>query len=338
MRTTIDIHLKAALPAAVQVRAAPFFPTYTVPYAHDQTSYFKSPIGGAILQQYDAFDVYLVVLEIKMRQPDALPLAISIETLHRDLHWLYQIKGRLAVAPSRNGLGRKLELAAGRQVQVYSPKMQATLHLTEPHTLSVSIAAKAKWLIRHQADKAHPVEKLVSSLRTQADRCVTSLDTAIAPAMPYLAELLSLPKLEGEPMDAAIAQPVSRLVRLARDPDTAQMQNPDTAFVATICRQIDNHIKAGHVPSVASLAIQNGLGTRSLSERYRASSGHKLQTYIRKSRLTEGLRLLVEKRYTIGEATLAIGYAEISVFSKQFKKQYGQSPREYLKTLDRPSE
>lgn len=338
MRTTIDIHLKAALPAAVQVRAAPFFPTYTVPYAHDQTSYFKSPIGGAILQQYDAFDVYLVVLEIKMRQPDALPLAIPIETLHRDLHWLYQMKGRLIVEPPRDSLGRKLELAAGRQMQVYSPEMQATLHLTEPHTLCVSIAAKAKWLIRHQADKAHPVEKLVSSLRKHADRCITSQDTAIIPAMPYLAELLSLPELDGEPMDAAIARPVGHLVRLARSPDTAQVQDPQAAFVETISRQVDNHIKAGHIPSVATIAYQNGLGARSLSARYRAGSGQKLQTYIMESRLAEALRLMVEERFTVSEAALAIGYAETSVFSKQCKKQYGQSPREYLKTLDRPSE
>ncbi|MGV3763590.1 AraC family transcriptional regulator [Parapedobacter sp.] len=30
-----------------------------------------------------------------------------------------------------------------------------------------------------------------------------------------------------------------------------------------------------------------------------------------------------------------MGYAETSVFSKQFKKQYGQSPRAYIKALDR---
>src|SRR5690606_10187756 len=158
-----------------------------------------------------------------------------------DLHWLYQIKGRLTVEPARDGTGRKLELAAGRQVQVYSPKMEATMYITEPYTLSVSIAAKAKWLIRHQADTALPIEKLVSSLRKHADRCVTSHDTAIAPAMPHLAELLSLPKLEGEPMDAAIAGPVGHLVRLARSPATAQVQDPQAAFVETIHRQVDNH-------------------------------------------------------------------------------------------------
>lgn len=338
MRTTIDIHFTAALPTVEPVAKAPFFPTYQLSYANEKALFYKAPSFGAILQQHDAFDVYITVLEVRAQQFDVLPLAIPIETLHRDLHWLYQIKGRLAIEPSRDGAGCKLELAADRQMQVYSPEMGATMYLTEQHTLSVSIAAKAKWLIRHQADKAHPIEKLVSSLREQADRCVISRDTAIAPAMPYLAELLSLPKLEGEPMDAAIAQPVGHLVRLARDPDTAQMQDPDTAFVATICRQVDNHIKAGHVPSVATLAIQNGLDARSLSERYRASSGHKLQTYIHKSRLTEGLRLLVEKRYTIGEAALAIGYAETSVFSKQFKKRYGQSPREYLKWLGKRNE
>lgn len=335
MLTTININFTVAMPPAKPVGRAPFFPTYQLPYTNEKALFYKAPSFGAILQQHDAFDVYITVLEVKAQQFDVLPLAIPIETLHRDLHWLYQIKGRLAVEPLRDGLGRKLELAAGRQVQVYSPEMGATMYLTEQHTLSVSIAAKAKWLIRHQADKAHPVEMLVSSLRKQADRCVISRDTAIAPAMPYLAELLSLPKLEGEPMDAAIAQPVSRLVRLARDPDTAQMQDPDTAFVATICRQIDNHIKSGNTPSVAQLAVENGLSARALGERYRTGSGHKLQTYIANSRLAEGLRLMVEERLTVSETALAIGYAETSVFSNQFKKRYGQSPREYLKSLGR---
>src|SRR5690606_41531787 len=85
---------------------------------------------------------------------------------------------------------------------------------------------------------------------------------------------------------------------------------------------------------VAELAVQNGLSARSLGERYHTLSGHKLQTYMAKSRLAEGLRLMIEEYLTVGEAALVIGYAETSVFSKQFKNQYGLSPREYLKSLE----
>src|SRR5690606_13308186 len=112
-----NINFTAAMPPAKPVGRVPFFPTYQLPYANEKALFYKAPSFGAILQQHDAFDVYITVLEVKAQQFDVLPLAIPIEMLHRDLHWLYQIKGRLAVAPSRNGLGRKLELAAGRQVQ-----------------------------------------------------------------------------------------------------------------------------------------------------------------------------------------------------------------------------
>jgi len=315
MRATININL-APLPNVDEAGTAPFFPTYLLPYAGEQTAFYKSPSFSAISQQYDAFDVYITVLEVKVRQPDALPLAVPIEMLHRDLHWVYQMKGRLAVEPADAGAGRRFELATGKQAQVYSPAMPATLYLAERHTLCVCIAVKAKWLIRHQPVGTHPVEKLISFLRKRVHQCVASHGTIIDPAMPYLAELLSLPQLAGEPMDAAIAQPVGQLVRLARGGNADKAQNPDEAFVASICRQVDNHLKAGRVPSVAELAVQNGLSARSLGERYHTLSGHKLQTYMAKSRLAEGLRLMIEEYLTVGEAALAIGYAETSVFSK----------------------
>ncbi len=331
MRPTVEIDLLAATPAVRVVDLAPFVPTYLLRYAKANTVFYRSPTFGAILQQYDAFDAYIVVLEVKTRKDSLPPLAIPFKTLCYDLHWLYQLKGHGAIEDSSNGTFRRLSLATGYQKQVYTPPTRGTLTLSEKHTLVASIAVKGKWLMHNEATEANPVENLIAFLRNRANGCVTASDVAIEPSMLHLAELFSLPALLGEPMDAAIAQPVSQLVRLARTGKDMNEPDRDAIFVASIQRQVDNHVRAGHVPSVSELAERNGLSIRSLSDRYRANANHKLQTYLSKSRLGEGLRLLMEERFTVGAAAFAIGYAEISVFSAQFKKHYGMCPREYLR-------
>lgn len=136
-------------------------------------------------------------------------------------------------------------------------------------------------------------------------------------------------------MDAAIAGPVGQLVRLARSPAAVQERNAAAVFAATLRRQVDNHIQAGTVPTVEGLADNNGMEAHSLSVRYRQASDHPLSEYIVRARLAEGLRLMIEEQLPVSAAALAIGYAETSVFSKQFKKVYGVSPRAYLKRWGR---
>lgn len=335
MLTTIKINLGAMLPPADRVTKAPFVPTYRLPYAQEGALYYQGPSVSAVLQQFDAFDVYITVLEVRAREPADLPIAVTAETLQRDLHWLYQLKGAVTVeAVSEHGR-RWLRLAEGRQTQVYSHELPVTLRLTEPHTLSVAIVAKRQWLIRHRPVERRPVEPLITYLQQHTRRCVTARETAVDEAMPYLAELLSLPKLEGEPMDAAIAGPVGQLVRLARSPAAVQERNAAAVFAATLRRQVDNHIQAGTVPTVEGLADNNGMEAHSLSVRYRQASDHPLSEYIVRARLAEGLRLMIEEQLPVSAAALAIGYAETSVFSKQFKKVYGVSPRAYLKRWGR---
>lgn len=334
MRTPIRIRFNAAAPPAGHTKRAPFFPTYQLAYASPRDAFFHSQSYSAILHQYDAYDVYITVLEVKTRHPAILPIAIPVETLHRDLHWLYQLKGSLAIEATHAGARHRHELAAGWQSQLYCPPLRGTLRLDEPHTLSIAIAAKANWLVRYQSSHKRPVEKLVSLLRQRADQCAMAHGGKVEPAMPYLAELLSLPLWEGEPMDVAIAQPVSQLVRLARGRDAEKREDPEGDFVMAIRRQVDNHIRAGNALTVASLARQNGMGNRTLGDRYRRASGQRLQSYIVTRRIAEGLRLLVEEGAAVGEAALAVGYAETSVFSKQFKKLHGRSPRMYLKALE----
>jgi len=142
----------------------------------------------------------------------------------------------------------------------------------------------------------------------------------------------TLAPLEGELLDAAIALPVSALIRMVRN-QSSETDQHIPLLVSSIQRQIDHLLQNETIPTMANLASKNGVGVRWLGQRYHALSGQTLQAYIAQRRLDTAYRLLVEEKLTISEVTFKMGYAEVSVFSRLFKKRYGQSPRAYLRSL-----
>ena len=332
MLPALSIHVLEASPEVRESATAPFVPTYLLPYAPHGTIHYRHPDFGAVLQQYDAFDVYIVVLEVKTRQTDVSLPAFPFETLQHDLHWVYLLKGTATIRALSHLQPAAIELAEGRQLQVYSPPTTGNLHLTERHTLLVSIAAKGKWLTRHIETGGSGVEMLIGFLRKRSQRCVASHHTPIGSAVHHLAELLTLAPLEGELLDAAIALPVSALIRMVRR-QSVEPEQQTPLLISSIQRQIDHLLQNDLIPTVTDLASKNGLGARWLGQQYHALSGQTLQAYIAQRRLDEAYRLLVEEKLSISEVSFKMGYAEVSVFSRLFKRRYGQSPRAYLQSL-----
>ena len=54
--------------------------------------------------------------------------------------------------------------------------------------------------------------------------------------------------------------------------------------------------------------------------------------YIRKCKLDEAKRLLIETNLTITQIANSVGYDSVMDFSKFFKKQTGRSPSDFRKT------
>lgn len=78
-----------------------------------------------------------------------------------------------------------------------------------------------------------------------------------------------------------------------------------------------------HLPELARLA---GLNEAKLKAGFRARFGETVYGTLRRHRLDEAQRLLRERRYSVTEVAVRVGYANPSKFAAAFKAQFGMSP------------
>jgi AraC-like DNA-binding protein len=78
------------------------------------------------------------------------------------------------------------------------------------------------------------------------------------------------------------------------------------------------------------LAGQVGLSAKYLSALFKQTTGLSLKQYLTKVRLERGMHLLSETSMNVSQVAEAIGYANVYLFSKQFKQHFGQPPSDYL--------
>lgn len=81
--------------------------------------------------------------------------------------------------------------------------------------------------------------------------------------------------------------------------------------------------------SVSRIAEQFHLDRAYLSRRFKEVVGVSPQNYIVDMRLREAAKLMTEHSFTPTEAANAVGYTDIYLFSKMFKRHFCVSPREY---------
>ncbi len=83
--------------------------------------------------------------------------------------------------------------------------------------------------------------------------------------------------------------------------------------------------------SVAALAAQFHMDRAYLSRCFKEVVGLSPQQYIVAERLALAARLMTENLLSPTDAATAVGYSDIYLFSKMFKRRYGVSPRTYKK-------
>jgi len=81
--------------------------------------------------------------------------------------------------------------------------------------------------------------------------------------------------------------------------------------------------------SIESLAVKFGLSNRSMIRRFKTSAGLTPSNYLQEVRLDAATKFLVQSNKTIDEITHAVGYEDISSFTKLFKRKAGMSPSTY---------
>ncbi len=112
---------------------------------------------------------------------------------------------------------------------------------------------------------------------------------------------------------------------------TSSSLKPDTMarihYAAEILRsQLENP------PQQTILAQQVGMSDRTLQKGFKAVFGVTPFAYLTQQRMQQAERLLRQSDQTVAEVANVVGYANSAQFAAAFKRQFGISPRDCLKT------
>ncbi|ROU02144.1 GlxA family transcriptional regulator [Marinobacter sp. R17] len=90
-----------------------------------------------------------------------------------------------------------------------------------------------------------------------------------------------------------------------------------------------------HPLSMEDMAHQSGLSSRSLLRRFKAATGETPHRYLQLLRVESARHLLETTARSVEQITQAVGYEDVSSFSRLFKDSTGLSPNAYRSRLGR---
>lgn len=93
-------------------------------------------------------------------------------------------------------------------------------------------------------------------------------------------------------------------------------------------RAVVDHVLAdpGRRLSLTDAAALAGLSPHRFSRLFTSEQGVSLREFVVQTRLARARSLLSETTMTVGEIARALGYADVALFSRQFRRRYGSPP------------
>lgn len=111
-----------------------------------------------------------------------------------------------------------------------------------------------------------------------------------------------------------------------------QIQSRDPSKVVPLgLLRVREHLDTDfrRIPPLDELAKLAAMSRSHLCHRFREFFGSTISGYVIRKRMATAQRLLFEIHLRMGEIAEAVGYPDIFQFSKQFKKTFGISPKEF---------
>lgn len=94
-------------------------------------------------------------------------------------------------------------------------------------------------------------------------------------------------------------------------------------------------VRFTHPLGMDDMARQSGLSSRSLLRRFKAATGETPHRYLQLLRIESARQLLETTSRSVDQITQAVGYEDVSSFSRLFKEGTGLSPNAYRSRLGR---
>jgi transcriptional regulator GlxA family with amidase domain len=86
-------------------------------------------------------------------------------------------------------------------------------------------------------------------------------------------------------------------------------------------------------PAIPYLAQEVGLSPRQLDRRFTKAVGKPPGRYFREMRLRYGSWLLTHTTDTVAQIAADTGFSDAAYFHREFRKQYGRSPKQYRQSV-----
>ncbi|RBQ02420.1 hybrid sensor histidine kinase/response regulator [Pedobacter miscanthi] len=158
----------------------------------------------------------------------------------------------------------------------------------------------------------------VSGLETGADAYITK---------PFSPELLLLNVRNLLMSREVMRQKFLKHIHLA--PKDLTINAIDEAFMQKLLGYIDQHI-ADEDFGVSELASMIGMSKPVLYKKIRQLTNLSVNDFVKSIRLKKAMELFKLNRFTIYEVAYQVGFNDPKYFSREFKKQFGKSPREVM--------
>ncbi|MBO9596116.1 MAG: response regulator [Niabella sp.] len=113
-------------------------------------------------------------------------------------------------------------------------------------------------------------------------------------------------------------------------PANMVIQSADKEFIDRLVHIIEEHLDNPDF-GVDVLSVKIAMSQSVLYKKLRALTDMSVNDFIKSIRLKKAAQLLLLKSYSVNEISLMVGFLDRKYFSKEFKKQFGVTPREYAK-------
>ncbi|SFG91988.1 hybrid sensor histidine kinase/response regulator transcription factor [Pedobacter insulae] len=118
------------------------------------------------------------------------------------------------------------------------------------------------------------------------------------------------------------------------EPKDVTLNSVDEVFMSKLLGFINEHI-ADENFGVDALASKIGMSRPVLYKKVRMLTDLSVNDFVKSIRLKKAKQLFMQNRYTIYEVSYQVGFNDPKYFSREFKKQFGESPRS---VMDRSAE
>lgn len=161
----------------------------------------------------------------------------------------------------------------------------------------------------------------VTGLETGADAYITK---------PFSTELLELNIKNLLNSRATMREKYGQQVTL--QPQNVVIGSMDQAFMTRVLKYIEENMSDQSF-AVPDLATEVGMSQPVLYKKIRAITDLSVNDFIKSIRLKKAAQLLEQNVYTISEISYLVGFNDPKYFSREFRKQYGETPRGFINQL-----